>query len=129
MPTVPVIYWNWIYRAPFTSEPAIGLLTAQVVVGSSEENEITAIATGIGDNSFFFPQSIFLQAQQQWPQANSDFGWADEFALQVIETDLGTNNGGGNSLTFRVKRLDGPDGWGQQLAVNILISVVLIELQ
>jgi hypothetical protein len=128
MASVPVRYWNWIIQN-FTGETQIGLLAGQVIVGSSDENEITVTATGIGDNTFWSTQSVFLQVQQQWPEANTDFGWNDEFALQVIETDLGLNNGGGDSLTFRVKRLDAAIGWGQELAVNILIAVFLVGLE
>jgi hypothetical protein len=118
--------WQWITQNP---DSAIGMLAAQVLVGASDSNEITVTATGIGDDSFNYVISVFLQAQQQWPQANEDFGYNDEFALQVIDSDLGISNGGGNSLTFRVKRLDYPGGWGQELVVNILIEVGLIELQ
>jgi hypothetical protein len=33
------------------------------------------------------PSYVFLQARQQYSLANSDFGWKEEFALQVIQQE------------------------------------------
>jgi len=71
------------------------------------------------------PQFVFLQARQQYPQANNDYGFNDEFALQVVKSDI---ENGGNSVTFKVKRLDSTVGWGQNLQVDILI-VAFQQLQ
>jgi hypothetical protein len=69
-------------------------------------------------NGFSFsvpqPRNIQLQARQS---DNVDYGWSDQFALQIIETGM-------DFIRFRVMRLDagsGPVGWGQSLRVDFLV--------
>jgi hypothetical protein len=69
-------------------------------------------------NGFSFsvpqPRNIQLQARQS---ANLDYGWSDQFALQIIETAM-------DFIRFRVMRLDagaGPVGWGQSLRVDFFV--------
>jgi|SRR5450755_1954817 len=139
---VPVFVSNWII---FDPGPGISMLAVSVLVGSSSSNELTVKATNLiidppgapapeptpvpppmstppptqpPTGYVMIPTYTLLQARQQYPQTNSDFGWNDEFALQVIESDLAD---GGNSLIFRVKRLDSTVGWGQQLQVDIMV--------
>jgi hypothetical protein len=60
------------------------------------------------------PSVVLFQPRQN---ANQDFGWSDEFAVQVITTAT-------NQITGRVLRLDphsGSPGWGQELRLDFLI--------
>ena len=108
------------------------LQTASVVVGPSATNELTITVTGIRTWAApsapigFQPvlDSVFLQASQSQSQ---DFGFHDQFALQVIGwQDAGLNN---IQLTFKILRLDGhckrppaaEAGWGQDLQVDLLM--------
>jgi hypothetical protein len=121
MANIPVSSWNWLTQTPQPlNNPS--LLGASVIVGPSNSNEITVTATGIGvgigTQTLLY---VFLQARQQYPEANQDFGWNDEFALQVIDANI---QPAGSSLTFRVKRLDSPVGWGQNLQVDILMALL-----
>jgi hypothetical protein len=75
----------------------------------------TVTATGITGWEGYQSKYIFLQTRQS---DQVDHGYPDEFALQVIGTDLAA---AGQSVTFRIKRLDGSGGWGQQLQVDILL--------
>ena len=107
MPTVPVFRKNTVVSAP---PGGASLEAASVVVGSSLSNEVTVTATGLGGNEYN-PGYVFLQARQS---DTSEHNFPDEFALQVIELF-------GDSVTFRVKRLDGEGGWSQSLQVDILL--------
>ena len=108
------------------------LQTASVVVGPSTTNELTVTVTGIRTWAApsapigFQPvlDSVFLQASQSQSQ---DFGFRDQFALQVIGwQDAGLNN---IQLTFKILRLDvackrplaQDSGWGQDLQVDMLM--------
>lgn len=60
------------------------------------------------------PSVVLVQLRQS---ANQDFGYSDEFAVQVITTAE-------DHITGRVLRLDshsGPPGWGQELRLDFLI--------
>jgi hypothetical protein len=90
---------------------------ASVVVGPNNQNtdELTVKATGIGAPGSFW--SAFLQPLQEDAVEHC---WTDEFALQIIENDLGVSTD--QSITFRVRRLDAQGiGWGQNLTVNMLV--------
>jgi hypothetical protein len=91
----------------------LGLLAASVIVGPSNFNEITVKVTGLAALSGI-PRYIALQARQQ--DLGTDYCWLDVFALQVVGYDY-------SSLTFRVKRLDSPAGWGQELQVDMLLGL------
>lgn len=63
---------------------------------------------------FTVPRPIIVQLQPRQSD-NEDFGFPDQFALTVIETDF-------DFVRFRVRRLDAnanPIGWGQDLQVDI----------
>jgi|SRR5579859_7909068 len=97
--------------SPFVEIPGLGKVTnAFAIVGPSTTNEHTFTVTGI-QLATAIPATILLQARQG---DNQDFGFPDVFALQVIKTDV-------DRLILRVKRLDSPTGWGQNLRVDMLI--------
>ena len=114
---------------PYVTGPSSAsyIASATILVGSSLTNEVTKHETGVyvplpippslGPGNWGIDH-IFLQARQS---VNEDFGYPDEFALQVIQTYLDT-------VTFRVKRLDGNGGWGQDLQVDILIVLSFYPL-
>ena len=118
MADLAVSSWNWLTQT--VNGPS--LLGASVIIGPSNSNETTVTATGIGVGiGAWALLYVFLQARQQYPEANRDFGWNDEFGLQVIDANI---QPGGSSLTFRVKRIDSPVGWGQNLQVDILMALL-----
>ena len=60
-----------------------------------------------------FPRTV-LFTPRQGPDQNQDFGFPDEFGVQVIRTST-------NSVLVRVLRLDVNSGWGQDLHLSGLI--------
>ncbi len=116
-PTGPPMRAVPVFRQDVVLHPAagVGIQAASVIAGSSIANELTVIATGITGWEGYQSRYIFLQTRQS---DQVEHGYPDEFALQVIGADLAV---GGQSVTFRIKRLDGSGGWGQQLQVDILL--------
>jgi hypothetical protein len=57
------------------------------------------------------PSTVILQPRQS---ANQDFGFGDEFAVQVITTSA-------SQMLVRIRRLDSNSGWGQNLRLDIFI--------
>lgn len=57
------------------------------------------------------PAVVLLQPRQS---ANQDFGFLDEFAVQVITTSA-------SEMLVKIRRLDSNSGWGQDLRLDILI--------
>jgi hypothetical protein len=60
------------------------------------------------------PFCIVFQSRQS---ENIDNGWADQFAIQIIETAR-------DFIRVRVRRIDNPfhgSGWGQQLNLNFIV--------
>lgn len=60
------------------------------------------------------PRIVHLQPRQS---DNLNFGFPDQFALMVIETDV-------DYIMFRIRRLDNgaqPTGWGQNLMLDMLV--------
>lgn len=57
------------------------------------------------------PSIVLCQARQSADSA--DYGWPDQFSIQVIET-------GKDFVTIRIHRVDSNDGWGQDLRIDIL---------
>lgn len=104
--TVPVFRYNTVLTAP---PGGVSIEAASVIAGYSPDNELTVTATGLNRGAYG-PGYVFLQARQS---DDIEHGYPDEFALQVIQVSS-------DSVTFRVKRLDVSDGWGQQLQVDIL---------
>ena len=92
------------------------MVYGNVIVGS---NPVTRgdvlIKANLTPPTFFQvsrPRVIQLQARQA---DNNDFGFPDQFSVQVIETSL-------DFIRFRVLRTDAPGaGWGQNLRVDIFV--------
>jgi hypothetical protein len=91
------------------------MLYGNVIVGSNGQNVDIVMKAELTAPDFFTvsrPRIILLQARQA---DNNDFGWADQFSLQVIETGL-------DFIRFRIRRMDAnanPIGWGQNLRVDV----------
>jgi hypothetical protein len=60
-----------------------------------------------------YPTTVLIQARQS-PNANQDFGFPDEFAVQIIRTTTTT-------ILCRILRVDTNSGWGQELFVSGLV--------
>ncbi len=91
--------------------PGLGnVVSTFAFVGSSPTNYLNVTITNL-HLSTPFPASIQVQTRQS---DNRDFGFRDEFAVQVITTNT-------NSMLVRIKRLDQNTGWGQNLRLDILI--------
>lgn len=57
------------------------------------------------------PAVVLVQPRQS---ANQDFGFPDEFAVQVITTSA-------TEILVRIRRLDSDSGWGQDLRLDLFI--------
>jgi hypothetical protein len=119
--TIPEVTQPVVNQLQIVNGQASGLFftvtLASVVVGPNNQNtdELTVKATGIGAPGSFW--SAFLQPLQEDAVEHC---WTDEFALQIIENDLGVSTD--QSITFRVRRLDAQGiGWGQNLTVTMLV--------
>jgi hypothetical protein len=57
------------------------------------------------------PSIVLCQARQT---ENQDYGWSDQFSIQVIETGI-------DFVRIRIHRSDGKVDWGQNLRIDILV--------
>jgi len=81
------------------------------VVGSSPTPGLRFTITGLSLNSPI-PNVVLFQPRQS---DNTDYGWFDEFAVEVITTSA-------TQILGRVQRLDAPNsGWGQELRLDFVI--------
>jgi hypothetical protein len=88
--------------------------SASVVIGP-RQGDFIAKVTG-WSLSTEYPAQVFCQPRQNRDQ-NLDFGWSDQFVVQVIETSR-------DFVRIRIRRIDdgtGSSGWGQNLRVDILV--------
>ena len=84
------------------------------IVGSSSTPGLRFTIQGLTLNSGT-PNVVLFQPRQS---VDEDFGFSDEFAVQVITTST-------TQITGRVQRLDNPNtGWGQDLRLDFLIIVM-----
>ena len=81
--------------------------------GGSVDNNLTVDITGLGKVSDI--ATIYLQTQQFM---NSDLGYSDQFALQIISVDQQVPQ---TTIRVRVRRVDQDTGWAQQLRISILV--------
>lgn len=84
-----------------------------VVVGSESKNnvEMSYKVTGLNLQNIV-PAAIFLHPRQS---DNSERGWLDVFATQIVQTDR-------DFMEIRIIRLDQPlAGWGQDLQIDYFI--------
>jgi hypothetical protein len=96
---------------PLSVVPGLGnVVTTFCIAGSSPTQDLLLTITGLNLTTDT-PAVVLLQPRQS---ANQDFGFPDEFAVQVIDTSA-------TELLVRIQRLDGSSGWGQDLRLDILI--------
>ena len=96
---------------PFAVVPGLGNVVAtNCIAGSSSTQDLLLTITGLALTTDT-PAVVLLQPRQS---ANQDFGFSDEFAVQVIDTSA-------TELLVRIQRLDSNSGWGQDLRLDILI--------
>lgn len=101
---------------PMVAVPGLGNVTSTFVdVGSNgQDADILLTITGLNFTTSL-PATVLLQPRQN---ANEDFGFPDQFAVQVISTDF-------QSILCRIRRIDpgsdSPHGWGQDLRLDILV--------
>jgi hypothetical protein len=80
------------------------------IAGSSSTQTLNLFIGGLALTTNT-PSTVLLQPRQS---ANQDFGYPDEFAVQLITTSA-------NELLVRIRRLDNNSGWGQDLRLDIFI--------
>ena len=96
---------------PLAVVPGLGNVTAGFcIAGSSSTQDLLLTITGL-DLTTDTPAVVLLQSRQS---ANQDFGFPDEFAVQVIDTSA-------TELLVRIQRLDSNSGWGQELRLDVFI--------
>ena len=96
---------------PLAVVPGLGNVTAGfVIAGSSSTQDLLLTITGLNLTTDT-PAVVLLQPRQS---VNQNFGFADEFAVQVIDTSEA-------EMLVRIQRLDSGSGWGQDLRLDVLI--------
>jgi hypothetical protein len=97
---------------PLAAVPGLGNVVATfcIIPGPISTHELTVTIGGLNLTTDT-PAVVLLQPRQA---ANQDFGFPDEFAVMVIDTSA-------TELVVRIMRLDGNDGWGQDLRLDIFI--------
>ena len=101
---------------PMVAVPGLGNVTSTFVdVGSNgQDADILLTITGLNFTTSL-PATVLLQPRQN---VNEDFGFPDQFAVQLISTDFA-------SILCRIRRIDpgsdSPHGWGQDLRLDILV--------
>lgn len=96
---------------PLAVIPGLGNVVATFcVAGSSPTQQLLLTITGLNLRTAT-PAVVLLQPRQS---VNQDFGFPDQFAVQVIDTSA-------TQLLVRILRLDSNSGWGQELRLDIFI--------
>jgi hypothetical protein len=96
---------------PLAVIPGLGNVVATFcVAGSSPTQQLLLTITGLNLRTAT-PAVVLLQPRQS---VNLDFGFPDQFAVQVIDTSA-------TQLLVRILRLDSNSGWGQELRLDIFI--------
>jgi len=96
---------------PLNAVPGLGnVVSTFAIPGASATQELKVRLIGLSLTTDT-PAVVMIQPRQS---ANRDFGFHDEFAVQVIDTSK-------SELLVLIRRLDLNSGWGQQLRLDILI--------
>lgn len=96
---------------PLDGVPGLGNVVATFCIGgSSSTQDLLLTITGLNLTTDT-PAVVLLQTRQS---ANQNFGFPDEFAVQVIDTSE-------TELLVLIRRLDQNSGWGQDLRLDIFI--------
>lgn len=97
--------------APLALVPGLGNVEAlSIIVGPSPSRDLLLTIGGLHLTTAT-PTVVMLQPRQG---VNQDFGYPDQFGVQVIETSM-------NWLTVKIRRLDSNSGWGQELRLDVFI--------
>jgi hypothetical protein len=109
--TVSVEKEDVVQAAPSVAITGLGnIVSTFAFAGSSTTNQKTVV---IGNLSLTTPVPACIQIQPRQSE-NSDQGFPDQFAVQVIET-------GTDHIRVRIRRLDSTSGWGQNLRLDVLV--------
>lgn len=93
--------------------PGLGNTTHFLVrVGPSSTPGFRLTITGLSLTTSY-PTTVLL-TPRQGPNENQDFGFSDEFSVQVIRSTT-------TSVLCRILRIDANSGWGQNLHLSGLI--------
>lgn len=96
---------------PLAVIPELGNVVATFcIAGPSQTQQLLLTITGLNLRTAR-PAVVLLQPGQSVSQ---DFGFPDQFAVQVIDTSA-------TQLLVRIQRLDSDTGWGQELRLDIFI--------
>ena len=96
---------------PLAVIPGLGNVVAtSCIAGHSETQQLLLTITGLNLRTAT-PAVVLIQPRQS---VSRDFGFPDQFAVQVIDTS-------GTQLLVRIQRLDCNSGWGQELRLDIFI--------
>jgi hypothetical protein len=99
------------HAGPLDVVPGLGNVVATFcLAGSSSTQDLLLTITGLSLTTDT-PAAVLIQTRQS---ANQDFGFTDEFAVQVIDTSA-------TELLVRIHRLDQNSGWGQDLRLDLFI--------
>jgi hypothetical protein len=92
------------------------VVAAFCIVGPSHTQQLLLTITGLNLRTAT-PAVVLLQPRQSVSQ---DFGFPDQFSVQVIDTSV-------TQLLVRIQRLDCGAGWGQELRLDIFIVDSMIS--
>ena len=96
---------------PLAVIPGLGNVVATFcIAGPSATRQLLLTITGLNLRTAT-PAVVLIQPRQSVSQ---DFGFPDQFAVQVIDTSA-------TQLLVRIQRLDCDSGWGQELRLDIFI--------
>ena len=91
--------------------PGLGNVTAAfALAGSSSTNSLIFTITGFSLTTDR-PRVVQLQPRQG---DNQNFGFPDQFAVQLITTAR-------TNIVCRIRRLDDSGGWGQNLRLDVFV--------
>ena len=100
-----------VEAAPLALVPGLGNVTAiSTLVGPCNYPDLVLTIGGLNLTTDT-PTVVITQPRQG---ANQDFGYPDQFGVQVIST-------GKTWLMVKIRRLDSKSGWGQNLRLDVLI--------
>lgn len=98
-----------VAKVPLRGSPGFSFNVAGFATIGPRTGDTLFKITGFS-NTIAVPSVVLCQTRQM---DNSNFGYPDQFAVQVIET-------GENFLRVRIRRLDNNGGgWGQNLRLDI----------
>jgi hypothetical protein len=102
---------------PLAVIPELGnVVAAFCIAGPSQTQQLLLTISGLNLRTAT-PAVVLMQPRQSVSQ---DFGFPDQFSVQVIDTSA-------TQLLVRIQRLDSDSGWGQELRLDIFIVDSMIN--